>query len=250
MRKLLLIAASLISLGAFAPAVAADLPPRAYAPPALVVDISNWSGFYIGFNGGGGWSHNCWTNTSSLGVPTVPGFDEGCNTTTGVLVGGQAGYRWQMSSFVLGLEAQGDWANLSGSNASLFNVGTSNHTKTDALGLFTGQVGYAWNNVLWYAKGGAVLADNTYNGFFAGAAFDQASESRWGAVVGTGIEVGIDPCWSLALEYDHAFMGTQNLTFTAIPVAGVSRNDTISQGIDMITARINFRYGGPVVAKY
>jgi len=46
----------------------------------------------------------------------------------------------------------------------------------------------------------------------------------------------------LALEYDHAFMGSQNLIFTAVPVAGLSRNDSISQGIDMFTARINYRF--------
>jgi outer membrane immunogenic protein len=61
-------------------------------------------------------------------------------------------------------------------------------------------------------------------------------------VVGTGIEVGFASCWSLALEYDHAFMGSQNLIFTAVPVAGLSRNDSISQGIDMFTARINYRF--------
>jgi outer membrane immunogenic protein len=249
MRKLLLGTVGLISLGGAGPVVAADLASR-YAPPPMVAPMYDWSGFYIGANGGGGWSHNCWTNTSALGVPTVPSFGEGCNTATGGMVGGQAGYRWQMNSWVFGLEAQGDWANLSGSNASLFNLGTNNQTKTDALALFTGQVGYAWNNVLWYVKGGAALADNTYNGLFTGVAFDQASETRWGAVVGTGIEVGFAPNWSVALEYDHAFMGSQNLNFTTVPVVGVSRSDSISQGIDMVTARINYRFGGPVVAKY
>ena len=248
MGKLSLGAIGLISLGVTAPALAADLAPRTYAPPSMVA--YDWSGFYFGFNGGGGWSHNCWTNTSTFGVPTVPSFGEGCNTATGAMVGGQAGYRWQMSSFVFGLEAQGDWAYLSGSNTSLFNLATSNQTKTNALGLFTVQVGYTWNNVLWYAKGGIALADNTYNGLFTGVEFDQANEIRWGSVIGTGVEVGFADDWSLALEYDHAFMGSQTLTFTAVPVAGLSRNDSISQSIDMITARVNYRFGAPVVAKY
>jgi outer membrane immunogenic protein len=248
MRKLLLGAVSLISLGSVAPAIAADLAPRAFAPPPIVP--YDWSGFYFGFNGGGSWSRNCWTNTSTFGVPTVPSFFEGCNAAPGAMFGGQAGYRWQMSSFVFGLEAQGDWANLSGSNASLFNLGTNNQSKTDALGLFTGQVGYTSNQVLWYVKGGVALADNEYNGLFAGVAFDQATETRWGSVVGAGIEFGCAPDWSVALEYDHAFMGGQNLAFTAVPIPGSSRTDSISQGIDMITARINYRFGGAVVARY
>ncbi len=254
MKKFLLGTVGLVALGMAAPTFAADLPARAPAytkAPAIVSPVYDWSGFYIGANAGGAWGHNCWTNTSNLGVPTIPSFGEGCNTASGAMVGAQVGYRWQMNSVVFGLEAQGDWANLSGSNPSLFFVpGALNQTKTDALALFTGQVGYSFNNVLWYVKGGAALADNKYNGLFGGAAFDQATETRVGGVVGTGIEVGFAPNWSVALEYNHAFMGSQNLNFTAVPVGGVSRSDSISENIDMVTARINYRFGGPVVAKY
>lgn len=248
MAKVLLGAIGLFTLAAAAPALAADLAPPTYGPPSIVA--YDWSGFYFGFNGGGGWSHNCWTNTSIFGIPTVPSSGEGCNAATGAMVGGQTGYRWQTSSFVFGLEAQGDWAYLSGANASLFNLGTTNQARTNALGLFTGQVGYTWTNVLWYVKGGVALADNTYAGLFNGAAFDQATEIRWGSVIGTGIDVGFAADWSLALEYDHTFMGSQNLAFTTVPVTGLSRNDSIGQGIDMVTARVNYRFGGPVIAKY
>ena len=47
---------------------------------------------------------------------------------------------------------------------SLFN-GFANRTKIDAIGLFTGQVGYAWNSFLLYVKGGAAVAHNSYQGF-------------------------------------------------------------------------------------
>ena len=50
---------------------------------------------------------------------TIPTAAEGCHDATGGLVGGQIGYRWQIGSWVFGLEAQGDWADLKGSNASL-----------------------------------------------------------------------------------------------------------------------------------
>jgi len=54
---------------------------------------------------------------------------------------------------VFGVEAQGDCANLKGSNSSLTAIiPYTNQTKVDAIGLFTGQVGYAWNNVLVYLK--------------------------------------------------------------------------------------------------
>ena len=71
----------LAALAMAAPAFAADLPPATYAK--TVEPFYDWSGYYIGINIGGGWSHNCWTNTSFLGVATVPGVAEGCNTATG-----------------------------------------------------------------------------------------------------------------------------------------------------------------------
>jgi hypothetical protein len=66
---------------------------------------------------------------------------------------------------------------------------------------------------------------------------------------------------SVAVEYDHLFMGSNSHSFTStgvlgaaiIPVGGVFRTDSISQDVDLITARINYRFnwgGGPVIAKY
>ena len=65
-------------------------------------------------------------------------------TATGGTVGGQVGYRWQAGTCVFGLEAQGNWADFSGSNVSAgWTRASRNHTNVDAFGLFTGQVGYA-----------------------------------------------------------------------------------------------------------
>jgi len=70
MKKVLLVTTSLIAISATAPALAADLAARPYtkAPP-MVAAIYDWSGFYIGINGGWGTSHNTWTNTAIGGVP-------------------------------------------------------------------------------------------------------------------------------------------------------------------------------------
>jgi outer membrane immunogenic protein len=263
MRRLAIIGAGLVSVVGFATAAsAADLPARTYtkAPP-MIAAVYNWSGFYIGLNGGGATSHNCWNVTNSLGVPLPAAPSEGCQNATGGLVGGQVGYRWQANNWVFGVEAQGDWANLKGSNTSL--TGTfgglpfSNQTKIDAIGLFTGQVGYAWNNFLWYWKGGAAVTDDKYNGVTqfavgptpAGFAFDGASETRWGGVVGTGIEFGFAPNWSVALEYDHLFMGRSSNNILT-PAGAFDRTDSIRQDVDMGTIRLNYTFGGPVIAKY
>ena len=73
MKKILLGTVALVALGMRAPASAADLAARPYtkAPPPMIAAIYDWSGFYIGLNGGGGWSHKCWDRYTALGR-TVP----------------------------------------------------------------------------------------------------------------------------------------------------------------------------------
>jgi outer membrane immunogenic protein len=77
---------------------------------------------------------------------------------------------------------------------------------------------------------------------------DQASETRWGGAVGTGVEYGFAPNWSVGVEYDHLFMGNRDVTL--VSNSGVSRVDTIRQDVDMGTVRLNYRFGGPVLAKF
>jgi outer membrane immunogenic protein len=254
---------AIVGVGA---ASAADVAPRyTKAPPIAPVVVYDWSGFYVGINGGGGSSRKCWDLISVTGTAR-PLFAEGCSNATGGTVGGQVGYRWQRAAWVFGFEAQGNWADFSGSNLSnnlTFATPYTNRSRIDALGMFTGQVGYAWNTFLLYVKGGAAFTRDKYdaytNGVFGlfpvGTAFDQASETRWGGAIGIGGEYAFSPNWSLGLEYDHLFMGTRTLTMTAvgnlgIPVGTISRGDNIHQDVDMFTARINYKFGGPVVAKY
>jgi outer membrane immunogenic protein len=254
MRRLAFIGVGLVSIVAFAGAAsAADLPAKVYTKAPPIAPIYNWTGIYVGIDAGGGWSHNCWN------VPAGP--SGGCHDATNGLAGGQIGYRYQTANWVLGVEAQGDWADLRGSNTSA--IGTFgglpflNQTKINAIGLFTGQVGYAWNNVLWYVKGGGAVTHDRYNGvvqfpvgvFAPGFAFDQASETRWGGAVGFGVEVGLVQGWSVGAEYEHLFMGTSSVNLLT-PVGAFDRTQSIKQDVDMFSIRLNYTFGGPVVARY
>ena len=241
-------------------ASAADLAARPYtkAPPPMIAAAYDWSGFYIGLNGGGASSRKCWDNNSlnffGFIIQNNPAVAEGCHDATGGVVGGQVGYRWQAGTWVFGLEAQGDWANLRGTNVSIHPLllGTTNRSKIDAVGLFTGQIGYAVNNVLFYVKGGAIVVNDKYEGLITatGAVFDSASETRWGGAVGVGLDYGVTPNIVLGIDYMHGFMGSRDITLTT-PVGGVfSRTDRIRQDIDMVTARISYKFGGPAIAKY
>lgn len=257
MSKLFSGTVGLIALVAVTPSFAADVPVPAYTKaPVMIAAVYDWGGFYLGVNAGGGWSRNCSDLTAFVFLGrtvTVPATPEGCNNASGALAGGQFGYRIQNGGFVFGLEALGDWAGLTGSNMSLTAATVTNQTKVNGLGVFTAQAGYTLNNVLFYLNGGAAVTANKYSGSIGTTAFDQASETRVGAAAGTGIEYGFAPNWSAAVEYDHLFMGSRANTFgSANPlIAGAfTRTDTIRQDLDLVTARINYRWGGPGISKY
>jgi outer membrane immunogenic protein len=237
-KNLLLAAVSLVALSATAPALAADLAARPYTKaPAMIATVYDWSGFYIGINGGGGSSHATW---DFVGVGR-----EGSHDATGGTVGGQIGYRWQSGQWVFGVEGQGNWADFSGDNASAL-FATRNRTKIDAFGLITGQVGYAWNNVLVYVKGGAAVVSNKYEiSSTAGALLSSSSDSRWGGTVGAGLEYGFAPNWSVGVEYNHIFLSDKDVTF-----AGFAGSERIRQDVDMGLVRLNYKFGGPMIGRY
>src|SRR3954463_2067386 len=250
MKKLVLLVIGIAGLAA--PASAADMAVKA-APPPMVAPIYNWTGFYIGANGGWGENHNCVDFINGAGVAVASGFRD----RSGGLIGGQLGYRWQANQFVFGLEAQGDWADLSNSRVSLFDPTLSTRVKTDGIGLFTGQIGWAWNAALLYVKGGAAVTSNRLDIFdtLTGIGLVSASNTRWGGTVGVGFEYGFAPNWSVGVEYDHLWMGNANNTFSVVDprLAGIL-NSRISQDVDMVTVRLNYRFGGwgtpPVAARY
>jgi outer membrane immunogenic protein len=245
MKKLLLATVGLIALGlASAPVSAADLAARpVYTKAPMMQAVYDWSGFYVGINGG--WAEDHDRRTNPAGLVT------GSYDPNGGTVGGQVGYRWQTGPWVFGLEAQGNWADLSGSTANLVIPGNVVRSKMDAFGLFTGQVGYAWNNVLLYAKGGAAVTDRNYENWGpAGTLLSSTGyDTRWSPTVGAGLEYGFAPNWSVGVEYNHIFEGRHSTSFYT--PAGVAIPGYNSGGdTDMVLGRLNYRFGGPIVAKY
>src|SRR5260370_29715455 len=91
-------------------AAAADVARRAPVPyyPAqpAIVQIYNWTGFYIGINGGGGFGSSNWDSTGSRDV-------------SGGLIGGTAGYNYQFGQVVAGIEGDIDWSGINGSTTNL-----------------------------------------------------------------------------------------------------------------------------------
>jgi outer membrane immunogenic protein len=236
--------ASMISFAAAGPAMAADLAARPYvkAPPPVVA-VYNWTGFYIGANGGYGWGR------ISSGTTVAP-FVSTAADTSGGLAGGQIGYNWQVQNWVFGLEADGDWADVKGS-ALCPNPAFDCAANTRALATFRGRIGWAIGPTLLYATGGLGYANTRYStltgGVPAAGTTGYFTSDRWGWAAGAGVEYGFTPNWSAKLEYMHygfddatAPIGTLS---PGVPVFTTLRIDTIKAGI-------NYRFGGPVVAKY
>jgi outer membrane immunogenic protein len=248
MKKVLFGAIGLAALAA--PAYAADLPQRPPPAPAPVVVpyIYDWTGFYIGANGGYGSNRACW---GAFVVDGATFNTEGCNSKSGGIFGGQAGYRWQIGGAVFGLELQGDWANLRASIPSIAFPGGFDYSKVTSVGLFTGQIGYAWGPALLYVKGGGAWANNNFTVVnAAGLGFINVSSNRVGGSVGVGFEYGFTPNWSVGVEYDHLMMGSANNSFSCSAGCAAAAN-TISQNIDMVAVRVNYKFGvSPVVARY
>jgi outer membrane immunogenic protein len=229
-------------------AQAADLPQRpvAVAPAVVMPYMYDWTGFYVGANGGYGSNRACW---GSIGTTLIP---DGCNTKSGGMFGGQGGYRAQFGSIVFGAEIEGDWANMRASLPSQLpgNPGGTDSTKVTSVFLFTGQLGYAFNAALLYLKGGGAMVNNDFliqN--FAGTSLALSTSHKVGASVGVGFEYGFTPNWSAGIEWDYLMMGNANNSFSLpAPLAGAS--NSISQNINMVTFRLNYKFGGPVVARY
>lgn len=205
-------------------AKAADLSvaPLYKAPPAEVTQIYNWTGFYIGLNGGGGWGHSYW-DANATGMHL-----------SGGLVGGTAGYNWQAGNAVFGLEGDVDWADLSGSRTTLgCPAGCS--TNDSWLGTVRGRVGYAFGSVLPYVTGGLAVGDIQA----ATPGFPGATDTNAGWTVGGGIEVALPGNWSAKAEYLHVDLGRFNCGTNC----GAAPTDNVSMRDDVVRAGINYRFG-------
>src|SRR5581483_10939079 len=156
------------------------------APPAPVVAVYDWTGFYIGANGGWAQSHSCVDFITALGT-----FASGCGDRSGGVVGGQIGYRWQFNQFVVGVEGQGDWADLKNTRVSLFNPTLSTTAKTDGIGLITGQLGWAWTRPCCTSRAAQLLPaialpySTTPPGSVWSQQIARAGEAQWASASNT-----------------------------------------------------------------
>jgi outer membrane immunogenic protein len=230
--------AGLALLASVSCAVAADMPsaaPAAYSKSPVLAAAYNWTGFYVGVMGGYGWSQNVHSG----------GAVASTNDLKGGFAGGTVGYNWQApgSQFVLGLEVDAAWSDMKYREA--FILGTTLEDRIRSMGSVTGRVGFAADAALVYVKGGYAWADNRL-ALLAGAT-TLFSESRLhsGWTIGGGVEYGFTPNWSAKAEYMYSSFSDSNYLAAFTPGG-------VALGMDIHTAKagINYRFGGPIVARY
>jgi outer membrane immunogenic protein len=277
MKKFLLALVGIV--GVAGPMAAADLPARTYTKAPVVDPAYNWTGFYLGVNAGGTWGRSDPTTstvfsptgyfaTTSPGAIAIAGAQR--LNSSGFTGGLTAGYNWQSGNIVFGLESDFNYFGLKGSSSgtgiypccapTIFTVNTS--ASTDWLITLRPRLGIASNNWLFYVTGGLAVA-NVKSNFIFTDTFATATESgsisstKAGWTVGGGVEYALMNGWSIKGEYLHVDLGSDSVTSTNLRVftpsiAFPANIFTHSNNLhaDIVRAGLNYKFGGPVAARY
>jgi outer membrane immunogenic protein len=239
-KNIILGAVAALVLGPTA-AAAADLPVKAPVPIA----IYDWTGFYIGVSGGGSFGQSTHIDQAT-GLGDTIGYN-----VSGGLVGGTLGYNWQVSSFVVGFEGDASWVGQYGSNFDdglAGNPAFTSFTKETWVATARGRLGYAANNLLFYGTGGYAAAgvEAGVKDANTGVLLASATSTRSGWTAGGGLEWGFAPNWSAKFEW--LYMRFEDKPFSTVFAEGPRSSVPLDDNV--VRAGINYRFGGPVVAKY
>jgi outer membrane autotransporter protein len=221
--------------------------------PVPVVELVNWTGFYVGAFASTGWGTTDWTFIGPNTQTTAK--------MSGFLGGGEVGWNYQVNAFVFGVEADGGLGGLFGGAAcpNAFNFTCNESLRWMATA--TGRIGYAWDRVLFFAKGGGAWIKDDYAGTCNFGPFSAASgrciapvfaasDRRTGWTVGAGFEYALAKYWSAKAEYDYADFGTKRDFFTDGEVADIKKT------VNLVKIGVNYCFAwepppaAPVVTKY
>ena len=234
-------------------AMAADLPPPMAPPPRApamyvpVVPLYNWSGFYIGGNVGAGWN-------STGSITDTFGSTFGTTTNTSFLGGGQVGVNYEFwGGVVVGAEAMFDWVPNTSNTINVTGGGPATGSTATAtinnrwLTTATGKLGYAWDRVLLYGKGGGAWVGTSNPSFTVGgapASFATNSSNNFGWTAGLGVEWAFAGSWSARAEWDYVRLQNQSFTVAGGPPFGGDVISVNNRSINMFTAGLNYKFGG------
>jgi outer membrane immunogenic protein len=237
-------------------AFAADMPAKAPATP-----VYQWTGCYVGLNGGGGASASNFTAIVGAGtqlvgsdLATVSGDGTGSGSGSNFLGGGQAGCNWQSGTVVVGLEADFDYyrsnSNFLNNTDTLaagtpFAIGQS--LKTDYLTTVRPRIGIAADRNFAYITGGAAFTEahyaETYSDGTGAVGSASASKFLTGWTAGAGWEYALAAHWTVRVEY--LFSGFSTTSATGVITGPTGSNPLHGSGdliIQVARAGVNFKF--------
>lgn len=255
-----------------APAMAADMPIYTKAPPVMMAPFS-WTGFYVGFNAGYGFSGSNSVTTTGQGAANIAAVADGARPGSisldrdGFIGGVQIGYNWQFGNIVAGLEADIQYTDMRDSVNGITTLavagpngtppGTRNNVfnqELDYLGTVRGRLGYAWDRTLLYATGGLAYGGVNNSASFSGplpAGVTQFTGSRRetevGYTIGAGIEHAFGGNWSLKAEYLYYDLGDTTIAVNNVlgpaGAGGPGYDSTFRNDGHIVRAGLNYRFG-------
>ena len=243
MRKFLLGTALLMAL--VSPAIAADMRTPVYKVPPPVIPAWSWTGCYVGGHAGGLWAKQ------KEWIVRTPGGDFfgqslGGHDADSWVGGVQAGCDYQFAGgFVIGIQGDYAWTDAEGSHDSARELGVAYHSRVRSLATATGRIGYAWDRLLGYVKGGGAWERDDYwaTTIVVGTAY-AARETRSGWTIGVGGEYAFTTFLSGFVEYNYYDFGTGEIGFTP-QLAGLRPAFVdIKETKSVVRAGLNFRFGG------
>jgi outer membrane immunogenic protein len=249
-------ASTILGIGA---ASAADLAPRytKAPPPPVVAAAYDWSGFYIGGEGGGEW------NTTNGNFYNAPGFFWRTDSKSQGIGGVFGGFQKQWGQFVLGIE--GGWDGLGNSFSSTIGGGfgapcgfvaitESCQSRIRDIGYVGGKVGYAWDRWMVYGTGGYAQARIETQGVFnaTGVPFSLAAADHGGWYAGAGVDYAVLDYLILGITYKHYEFDSKQHN-CVICFTGPVDFRNVSAKADAVMGRVSFKFNpwpSAVVARY
>jgi len=240
---------------------AADMPMKA----AAAAPVFNWTGCYVGINGGGAAAGSNLTNVVDPGGAnphlvdpadraTVNATGTGSANDLGFIGGGQAGCNYQTGAFVVGVEGEWDYfgskSTFTNPNGVLTTTDTLTITqtlKTSSLATIRPRLGIVTDRTFLYATGGVAFARVNYAETYAdtlntatGGAARSTTLTGW--TVGAGWEWAWTDHLTVKTEYLFAKFPTTNALGGILDTAGGGNVLHGSSDLTIQTARLGLNY--------
>jgi outer membrane immunogenic protein len=252
MKRILLTTVSLGVLGLVSPALGADLPTYTKAP-VVASPVYDWSGFYVGVFGGGGWgNHNI--NNATGPASSFANYTANYSSQGGV-AGGEAGYNLQSGNIVVGIEADGFWSGMRGNDSAAVAAGSFPIASVDADNLRWGGTlrargGIAVDRWMLFFTGGWAYGDIVHTNTDPVLGVDQFTVHANGLTAGGGVQYALLNNLIGKVEYRYYNFNGYNRPGSPLTPNG-QLPFTTQTTYSVITVGLDYKFGGgPVVARY